>query len=59
MVKIYGMTYTVNIVRNFLIMLNNLQQMQIKNTSKRVIQKRAEATGDVIGNIIAHKITKI
>ena len=59
MVKIYGMTYTVNIVRNFLIMLNNLQQMQIKNTSKRVIQKRAEATADVIGNIIAHKITKI
>ena len=53
------MTYTVNIVRNFLIMLNNLQQMQIKNTSKRVIQKRAEATADVIGNIIAHKITKI
>ena len=53
------MTYTVNIVRNFLIMLNNLQQMQIKNTSKRVIQKRAEATGDVIGNIIADKITKI
>ena len=53
------MTYTVNIVRNFLIMLNNLQQMQIKNTSKRVIQKRAEATVDVIGNIIAHKITKI
>ena len=53
------MTYTVNIVRNFLIMLNNLQQMQIKNTSKRVIQKRAEATGDVIGNIIVHKITKI
>ena len=53
------MTYTVYIVRNLLIMLNNLQQMQMKNTSKRVIQKRAEANGYVIGNIIAHKISKI
>ena len=29
----------------------------IKTTSKRVIQKTAEATGDLIGNKIADKIT--
>ena len=31
----------------------------LKPTSKRLIQKTSEATGDVIGNIIANKITKI
>ena len=30
-----------------------------KTASKTVIQKTAEATGDLIGNIIADKITKI
>ena len=30
-----------------------------KTTSKRVIQKAAEATGDLIGNTITDKITKI
>ena len=30
-----------------------------KNASKRVVQKTAEATGDLIGNKIAHKITSI
>ena len=30
-----------------------------KTTSKRVVQKTAEATGDLIGNKIAHKITSI
>ena len=30
-----------------------------KTTSKRVIQKTAEATGDLIGNTITDKITKI
>ena len=29
----------------------------IKTVSKRVIQKTAEATGDLVGNIIADKIT--
>ena len=52
-------TWAVNIARSFLIMLNNLQQMQLKLVSKRVIQKTAEATGDLIGNKIADKITKI
>ena len=31
----------------------------IKFSSKRVIQKTAEATGDLIGNKIANKITKV
>ena len=31
----------------------------LKNFSKRVIQKTAEANGDLIGNKIANKITKL
>ena len=31
----------------------------IKTASKRVIQKKAEATGDSIGNKIAEKITSV
>ena len=31
----------------------------LKTTLKRVIQKTVEANGDLIGNIIADKITKI
>ena len=31
----------------------------IKTSSKRVIQKTAEATGDLIGNKIANRITKV
>ena len=31
----------------------------LKNASKRVIQKKAEATGDVIGNKIADKIIRV
>ena len=30
-----------------------------KTTSKRVVQKTAEATGDLVGNKIAYKITSI
>ena len=29
----------------------------VKTSSKRVVQKTAEAAGDLIGNKIAHKIT--
>ena len=39
-------------------MLENLQQMHLKLLPKRVIQKTAEAAGDLIGNIIADRITK-
>ena len=38
-------------------MLKSLQQITIKNASKSAIQKTAEATGDLIGNKIADKIT--
>ena len=31
----------------------------IKTASKRVIQKTAEATGDLVGNEIAYKITRV
>ena len=31
----------------------------LKTASKRVIQKRAKATGDLIGNKIADRITKV
>ena len=40
--------------QKLLIMLNNLQQMHLK-----LLQKTAEATGDLIGNKAADKITKI
>ena len=60
LVKIYVKTEAVNIVRNFLIMLNNLLQVpDLKTASKRAIQKTAGATGDLIGNKIADKITKV
>ena len=47
----------VHIVKNFLIMLNNLPAL--KNTSKREIEKKAEATAHLIGNKIADRITKV
>ena len=45
-------------VKNFLIVLKNLQQMH-KNRIKKSNSKRAEATGDLIGNKISDKITSI
>ena len=44
--------------KNFLIALKNLQHA-IKTASKRTIQITAEATGDLIGNKIADKITSV
>ena len=44
----------VNAARIFLIMLNNLQQMRLK-----LLQRTAEATGDLIGNKVADRITKV
>ena len=49
----------VNIAKNFLIMWNNLQQMQLNILQKKFIQKTAEATGDLIGNKIANEIKKL
>ena len=51
--------WAISIVKNFLIVLKNLQQMQWKTASKRAIQKTAEATGDLIDNTIADKIISI
>ena len=42
----------VNTVKILLIMLNNVQQIKSKN---RVIQKTAEATGDLNSNKVANK----
>ena len=44
-------------VKNVLIILNNLQQMQLKRLRKESL-KTAEATGDLIGNKITNRITK-
>ena len=40
----------VNVFRNFLIMLSNLQQMHLK-----LLQRTAEAIGDLIDNTIANR----
>ena len=44
-------------VRNFLIMLKNLQQMHLNFRQKERFKKQEEATGDLIRNKIADKIT--
>ena len=46
------------IVRNFLIMLNNLPQMRLKLLQLEQFKKTAKVTGDLIGNKIANKITR-
>ena len=46
-------------VKNFLIVQNKSATDAIKTTSKRPIQKAAVATGDLIGNKIADKITSV
>ena len=49
--------------QNFVILLNNLQQMRLKLLQREKFKKRKkkkiEATGDLICNKIADKITKI
>ena len=44
----------VNTTKNFLIKLNNRQQMHLKLSNLK-----AEVTGDLIGNKIANRITKV
>ena len=46
-------------VKNFLIALKKCATDAIKTASKRVNQKIAEATGDLIGNKIVDKITSV
>ena len=53
-----NMGESLNMVKNFLIVLKNLQQMQWKQHQKEngaLIKKTAEATGDLIGNKIPDK----
>ena len=49
----------VNITRNLLIQAKYSTTDAFKITSKRVIQKTAETTGDLIGNKIANTIKKV
>ena len=48
----------VNIARNYLIMLKKSVTGALKTTSKRVIQKTAEATSHLIGNKISDAVAK-
>ena len=48
----------VNKVKNFLIMLKNLLHMHLKLLQKEQFKKTAEATGDLVPNKIANKITR-
>ena len=41
---------------DFCVLLENLEINMVKTASKRVVQKNAEATGDLIENEIADKI---
>ena len=52
------MSLTYNKKRIYLLYLNNLFTIY-KTTSKRVIQKTAEATGNLNGNKIADRITNV
>ena len=45
--------------RNFLIMPKKSATDALKTSSKRVIQKAVEATGDLLGNKIANKMTNL
>ena len=46
-------------VKNFFLALKKATTDALKTSSKRAIQKTAEATGDVIGNKIADKIMSV
>ena len=46
-------------MRNFLDRTKQFATGSLKTATKRAIQKTAEATGDLIGNKIADKITRI
>ena len=55
------MSFAKNMVKNFKL-LNSAKKSTtdaIKTASKRVIQKTAEATGDLIGNTTADKTTSV
>ena len=49
----------INTARKFLIMLRNVQQMHLKLLQKKQFKKLPDATGDLTGNKIADRITKV
>ena len=51
--------WVINTVKNFLIQLKKSTTDAIETTSKIAIEKTAEATGDLIGNKIADKLTSV
>ena len=51
--------WVVNIATNFLIIPRNIATDALKTTSKWAFQETAEATGDMIGNKIVNKTTKL
>ena len=59
LLKTWVKVEVINIFKNFLIVLKKSTTDVIKTASNRAIQKKAEATGDLIGNKIADKITSI
>ena len=56
LLKTWAKVLVINTVKNFLIQLKKSTTDAIKTASKRVVQKTAEATGDLIDNKIADKI---
>ena len=59
LLKTWVKVEVINIFKNVLIVLKKSTTDVIKTASNRAIQKKAEATGDLIGNKIADKITSI
>ena len=51
--------WSISTARNFLDSVRKSTTDAIKTNSKRSIQKNEEATGDLIGNEIANKITSV
>ena len=49
----------INMVKDLMVTATKTGMDPAKTTSKRVVQKTAEATGDIIGNKIADKTTSL
>ena len=49
----------INMVKDLMVTATKTGMDPVKTTSKRVVQKTAEATGDLIGNKIADKTTSL
>ena len=49
----------INMVKDLMVTATKTGMDPAKTTSKRVVQKTAEATGDLIGNKIADKTTSL